>query len=203
MMDVGSTFFVQVENLKPTQMCLGFKEVEHKVKLLKSMNEKRLKSYHIEKVTPVVIGPNRRLWLIDHHHHARSLMECGIKEIFVVVHADLHHYSEEEFFDHMNKQKWLNLWDAEENLQPYTSLPKSLKEMQHDWFRSLAWGVREKGGFKKVDEIPFFEFRWGSFFRKFIKAKLIEDSFSEAVKLATKLCLHKEAKDLPGFKGSK
>lgn len=190
---------VNPNKLHPTQFCLGFMEVDNKVKQIKKMSKKRFNEYLIEKVTPVVKGPDGVLYLIDHHHHAKSLLLLKKKEIIIDIIEDWSHLSIKEFEIKMIKNKYVNLLDNNNQKQEFKDLPKLIINLKHDLFRSLAWAIREKNGFKKVDEIPFFEFRWGEFFRKYIKNDLITQHFEKAVELGLFLAQSKEAKKLPGF----
>jgi len=190
---------VNPKKLHPTQFCLGFLEVENKVKNIKKMSQKRFSEYLIEKVTPVVKGPGNILYLIDHHHHAKSLLLLNKKEIIIDIIEDWADLNENEFQKKMIHNKYVNLLDCNNKKKEFKDLPKSILKLKHDLFRSLAWAIREKNGFKKVDDIPFFEFRWGEFFRTYIKEDLIKQHFEKAVELGLFLAKQKEAKKLPGF----
>lgn len=194
-------FKVDPRKLHPTQFCLGFKEVTHKIKIIKRMNKKEFNNYLIEKATPVVKGPKNQLYLIDHHHHAKSVILSKKPHILVYIIADYSDLTMESFIKKMINNGYCNLLDENNAKKDFHELPNSILKLKHDLFRSLAWGVREKNGFKKVDEIPFFEFRWGEFFRKYIKDSLIKDSFKIAVSTGVSLAKSKNAKHLPGYLG--
>jgi hypothetical protein len=187
------------KKLHPTQFCLGFLEVNHKVKMIKKMSKKKYSNYLIEKVTPVIIGPGNIHYLIDHHHHAKSLLLLGKKEIIIDIIADWSNLTPHSFQKKMIKSKFVNLLDNHNNKKQFEELPASILRLNHDYYRSLAWAIREKNGFKKVDNIPFFEFRWGEFFRQYIPEKLIINYFELAVNLGLKLAKSKDAEKLPGF----
>lgn len=196
-----STNYIKVNPkiLHPTQFCLGFMEVEHKVKLIQKMSKTKYNKYLIEKVTPVVIGPNNIYYLIDHHHHAKSLLLLKKKEIIINIIEDWSNLTQSSFERKMIKSKFVNLLDRNNNKMDFKELPKSILRLDHDYYRSLAWAIREKNGFKKVDNIPFFEFRWGELFRQYITENLIIKHFNLAVELGLKIAKTQDAKDLPGF----
>lgn len=193
------TQYVDPKSLFPTQFCLGYKEIEHKEKKIKSMSKKQFEDYLIEKVTPVIIGPKGKLYLIDHHHHARSLINLKKPRILIEIIADYSSLSMKKFIEIMVKNGYTNLKNENSKQMKFSQLPKSLEKMNHDYYRSLAWSVREKGGFEKVDNIPFFEFRWGEYFRNYITEMLIIDNFDIATEVGLEMCSHPKAKNLPGF----
>lgn len=200
-MKKGEHCLYDPRKLYPTQFCLGYKEIVHKQDKILKMDKKEYEKYLMEKITPAVIGPEGKIYIIDHHHHARSLINLNKPEIILDILEDYSSLPVTEFIEIMTKNKYLNLYDEQGKIKNFSELPTNLIEMKHDYFRSLAWAVREKNGFKKVDEIPFFEFRWGEFFRSYITEKLIEDQFKSALEVALVLAKSKEAKHLPGYLG--
>jgi hypothetical protein len=77
----------------------------------------------------------------------------------------------------------------------------NVRGLADDPYRSLAWAVREAGGFTKVD-VPFFEFKWADFFRKRIVIERTENGPKKAFEEAMKLARSSEASHLPGFVGA-
>jgi hypothetical protein len=82
------------------------------------------------------------------------------------------------------------------------SLPRDVRGLADDPYRSLAWRVRDKGGYDK-NTTPFSEFQWAEFFRKNLTISDINDDFHAAVKQAMDLAESPEAAHLPGYKGKK
>jgi len=195
--------YVDPTTLYPTQFCLGVKEVEYKKNKIKKMTPERFGAYLIEKITPVIIGPENKMYLVDHHHHAKSLIELGKSEILIKIIEDYSHLSIEEFKNKMQFNKYLNLLDENAKSRKFEDLPISLNDLRHDLYRSLAWAVREKKAFIKRDDVLYFEFRWAEFFRDYIPEKLLLDFFDLAIELAVKLAKSEKASHLPGFKGKK
>ena len=202
-MKKGDEILVSPHKLYPTQFCLGYKEIAHKEKNILKMNEKQYQKYLKDKITPAVIGPMGKIYIIDHHHHARSLINLNKPEILLTILEDCSSYSEEDFIQYMKAHRYVNLFDETGKTQEFSSLPQNLIDMKHDYFRSLAWAVRERDGFKKVDEIPFFEFRWGEFFRTYMSEKLVSEQFKLATDVALVLALSPQASHLPGYVGKK
>lgn len=191
---------ISVLDLKPTQFVLGMKEIESKVCKLLKMDEQEIEKYCNDHVIPVVLGPNKTHFMIDHHHFARACWETKIENFQIEILKDLSSLSEKEFWNFMIKNDWTYLYD-QFGMGPHIpqSLPMDIRCMADDPFRSLAWAVREGGGIKKV-ETPFFEFRWASFFRLNLILPLHSKSdFKDAIKIAMSLAKSKEAKHLPGY----
>ena len=175
------------------------KEVDFRIKKLLGMKAKELSDYLDERPVPVVLAPRDRAYLVDHHHLARACWEAGVEELPVEVKADFSKQTFPELWDHLRKNHWLFLFDQwgggpHDPIQ----LPHSVRCMADDPYRSLAWRVREEGGFKK-DETPFSEFRWATYFRKELKAHPVFDHFEDSVKEALALCKAPAAKGLPGY----
>lgn len=192
---------VEINNLRPTQSGLGMEEVNHKIQQIKSMSKQELQSYIDEKVVPVVLGPEKEYYLIDHHHYAYSMHVAGHNTIKAEVVADLSNLDDTKFWTEMEKRKWTWLFLPNGTKITPKHLPKTLYKLINDPFRSLAWGVRELKGFNVEDKVPFFEFMWGNFYREYLTETLVAHDFELATKIALKLSTHDIAKNLPGYKG--
>jgi hypothetical protein len=178
-------------NLKPTQYAVGMDEVEHRIKEMRKMTPKALHEYlHVRKA-PVVRGPDS-LYMVDRHHLARALWEMGHKHIPIEVMADLR--KSKNFWTEMIYHNWAYLADQFGRWHPIPhDLPKNVRCLGDNPWRSLAWKVRMKGGFNKTTE-PFAEFQWAELFRKYQ---------AHDIKRALMLCQSPMAKKLPGYKYGK
>eukprot|EP00386_Alphamonas_edax_P008546 GDKI01027956.1.p1 GENE.GDKI01027956.1~~GDKI01027956.1.p1 ORF type:complete len:296 (-),score=83.75 GDKI01027956.1:124-1011(-) len=186
-----------VNTLRPTQLVLGFIEVAEKVEKLKNAND--LQKFLEKRPVPVVLGPDKAMYIIDHHHLVRAAMSAGVPKVYIQQEADFSDMKEKKFWEKMIDKKWVYLMDENGNgPHPPESFPKSVQELRDDIFRSVAWAVREKEGFVKAD-IPFAEFAWANYFRKVLKTNP-KDNFDKAVDEAMEACKSKDAKDLPGYK---
>ena len=182
----------KILELRPTQFSLGNKDVEDKVNKLLAHGS------HPDKKVPVIKGPSDQLYMIDHHHYVRAMWECGEEHVNVEIKADLSKLSKKKFWSAMKKMKWAFLYDQLGH-GPHlpTYLPDDIRGMGDNKYRSLAWMIRELGGYEKSTK-PFAEFYWGEFFRKRLKAA---DPFCQSsIDKCMKLCKSKAAKSLPGFK---
>ena len=80
---------VQLEDLRPTQMALGMREVAEKRRQWRKHADKDQADYFSRHVFPTVLGPKKRHYLIDHHHLARAMIEEKVNKVMVDVTLDL------------------------------------------------------------------------------------------------------------------
>ena len=187
-------------DLRPTQFVLGMKEIEAKVTKMSSFSKKELADYCAKHVIPVVIGPKKEMFMIDHHHFARACWEQKISNYSIKIVKDLSHKTEKEFWNFMISKKWVYLHD-QFGMGPHSpyALPVDVRCMSDDPFRSLVWVILNEGKIRKHD-IPFFEFEWAAFFRVNLDMQLHSKSnFKAAITIAKKLAKSKSAEGLPGF----
>jgi hypothetical protein len=181
-------------------MTVGLREVaEKRRRWLEQDPEKRL-SYLSCHMVPVILGPKKRSYVIDHHHLARALHDEGIESIFVAVVADLHQLEEQAFWTVLDCRSWTHPYDARGKRRSYADLPKSIDALIDDPYRSMAGELRRAGGFAK-DEAPFAEFLWADFLRPRIKRKEVEKNFSLAMESAMTFAKSRDASYLPGWSG--
>ena len=137
-------------------------------------------------MAPVVIGPGGHRYLIDHHHLARALYDEGVGNVFVAIVADFHQLDGPTFWNIMDFHGWTHPFDGKGRRRDFADLPKTIKDMEDDPYRSLAGELRSVGGFAK-DITPFSEFIWADFLRPRIKAKELHKDFDTALERATAL----------------
>lgn len=197
----GTKCMVDVRKLRPTQFAVGLKEVQLRVaKIRKKDPVTALDRYLLKKIMPIVIGPGGAPYVLDHHHLARVLLEAGGRTtLYAEVRENWGQLTETEFWKRMNEKNWLYLYDefGRGPLDP-AQLPKTIAEMRDDPYRSLAWAVRDKGGYRETDEL-FAEFQWANFFRRRIPVETVRNEFDRAVEDAMKLTSSKDAEKLPGY----
>lgn len=186
--------------LRPTQFVLGTKEIESKISKMTKFNKKELQTYCDEHKIPVIVGPKKEFYMIDHHHFARACWETKVDLYTLKVITDLSHKKEDDFWNIMVSKGWVYLHD-QFGMGPHSplALPADIRCLADDPFRSLAWALIDIGFIKK-QTIPFFEFAWAAFFRRNLDVPLHSKSnFKTAITLAKKLARSDAAKDLPGF----
>ena len=191
---------IPIEDLRPTQMTVGMREVKEKRKRWREEKKKKQEESLGKHMIPVVRGPDKRYYVVDHHHLARALHEEGVKDILVTVIGDLSMIEKDAFWGVMDNKRWVYPYDAKGERRHFKDLPKSIKELKDDPFRSLAGELRRVGGFAK-DTTPFSEFLWADFLRRNISTKVVEDNFAKAVEKALALAKGRDAIYLPGWCG--
>jgi len=192
---------VPILSLRPTQMTVGMREVKEKRKRFRERESTKKQDELIGKhMIPVVVGPDERYYVVDHHHLARALHDEGIKDILVAVIGDLTMVGKDAFWGVMDNKRWVYPYDAKGERRHFKDLPKSIPDLKDDPFRSLAGELRRAGGFAK-DTTPFSEFLWADFLRRQMSRKLVEDNFTRAMDKALELAKSQDAIYLPGWCG--
>jgi hypothetical protein len=196
---------IPILSLRPTQMTVGMIEVKEK---RKRMRENWRKHKSTEKqgeflgshTIPVVLGPDKRHYVIDHHHLALALHEEGVKDILVTIIADLTMVDRDAFWGVLDNHRWAYPYDAKGERRRFKDIPKTIADLKDDPFRSLAGELRRVGGFAK-DTTPFSEFLWADFLRRRLTRKSVEENFGKAIEKALALAKGKDAVYLPGWCG--
>jgi hypothetical protein len=191
---------VAVADLRPTQITVGMREVMAKRKRWRETGTKRGERFLGKHMIPVILGPKRRHYVIDHHHLALALHDEGVKNVAVTVLANLGKLEDDAFWVVMDNRGWMHPFDAKGRRRHYADIPKSVTAMVDDPFRSLAGELRRAGGFAK-DTTPFAEFLWADFLRRRLKPKMVEHDFERAVEKALELARSMDADYLPGWCG--
>lgn len=189
---------VSIDDLYPTQMTVGMREVRAKRKHWRSVGRKG--DFLRRHLIPVIGGPKDRFYVVDHHHLALALHQEGVRKIPITVVADLSKLDGEAFWTFLDNRGWLHPYDAKGRRRPYSDLPRRVSGLKDDPFRSLAGELRRAGGFAK-DTTPFSEFLWADFLRRRIKRRRIADSFTQALEQALTLARSEDANFLPGWCG--
>ncbi|TIQ35856.1 MAG: chromosome partitioning protein ParB [Mesorhizobium sp.] len=191
---------VAVKELRPTQMTVGMREVELKRRMIRARNDEETGTFLGRHMVPVVLGPKKRNYVVDHHHMARALLEEGVKDVLVTVTSDLSKLDKDAFLTMLDNRGWMHPFDENGRRRDYDALPKSMADLVDDPYRSLAGELRREGGFAK-DTTPFSEFLWADFLRRRIDRAAVAKSFDKAMKRALALAKSKDADYLPGWCG--
>jgi len=193
---------VPIESLRPTQITVGMREVEEKRKRLRKQKPRKIGSFIGHHMIPVVLGPKKRHYVIDHHHLSLALHKEGLRDVFVTVVLDLSALEPDAFWSVLDHKSLVYPYDTDGRRRDFSEIPKSVTQLKDDPYRSLAGELRRAGGFAK-EVTPFSEFLWADFFRRNIKRKVIEGDFSAAMEKALHLAKSEEAEYLPGWCGPK
>lgn len=197
---------IPILSLRPTQMTVGMIEVKEKRKRLREhwkahKSKKKQGEFLGSHMIPVVLGPDQRHYVVDHHHLARALHEEGVEHILVTVIADLTMVDKDAFWGVLDNHRWVYPYDAKGERHHFKDIPKSVTELKDDPFRSLAGELRRVGGFAK-DTTPFSEFLWADFLRRKIPRKSVDANFGKAIEKALGFAKSKDAVYLPGWCGA-
>ena len=191
---------ITIDSLRPTQITVGMQEVKEKRKRLRQRGPKKIGNFLGDHLIPVILGPKKRHYVIDHHHLALSLHEEGVKNVLVTVVADLSELEPDDFWLVLDHHSWVHPYDENGRRRDFAKIPKSIDKLKDDPFRSLAGELRRVGGFAK-DTTPFSEFLWADFLRRRMERKRVVSNFRAAIKEAVKLSKSMEARYLPGWSG--
>ena len=192
---------VPILSLRPTQMTVGMREVKEKRKRWRERKSDKKRAELLGKhMIPVVLGPDQRYYVVDHHHLARALYDEGVKDILVTVIGNLSMVERDAFWGVMDNKRWCYPYDAKGERRHFKDIPKSVAALKDDPFRSLAGELRRAGGFAK-DTTPFSEFLWADFLRRRLSRKAVEADFAKAMERGLALAKGQDAIYLPGWCG--
>lgn len=192
---------VPILSLRPTQMTVGMREVKEKRKRWRAQASKHKQAELLGKhMIPVVLGPDGRYYVVDHHHLARALHDEGVEDILVTVIADLSMVDKAALWSVLDHRRWAYPYDAKGERRPFKDMPTSIADLKDDPYRSLAGEVRRAGGYAK-DTTPFSEFLWADLFRRRLRRRDVKEDFARSMETALALAKSKEASYLPGWCG--
>src|ERR1700746_1508422 len=89
---------VAIADLRPTQMTVGDREVKEKRKRWHDESKKKEAEFLGKPMITVVLGPEDRHYIIDHHHLARALHDEGVEDVLVAVVKNLRTLVPESFW---------------------------------------------------------------------------------------------------------
>lgn len=163
---------ISIDKVHPTQFALGMVSIKKKVnKIEKRFKKKQLHDKIIEKVIPVVIGPDQKYYILDGHHSSYALLKAEIphnkKVLHVSITKDCSTCSDNEFKRTMTQDGFSYLYCPEFIKREFYELPKTLSDLGDNPYRSLSWVLREKGCYNKVN-VNYLEFIWA----KILKTEL-------------------------------
>ena len=191
---------IAIDDLRPTQMTVGLREVEEKRRHWHTADSEGRAKLLRRHVLPVVIGPKGRPYIVDHHHFARALLMEKAGPVAVFILADLSHLPKSEFWTFLDNSAWCHAYDDEGRRCALSDIPKKLDDLKDDPFRSLVGSLIRGGGIAKSSK-PFAEFLWADYLRRRFDRSSLEDDFAGAVKKALKIARDKDASSLPGWCG--
>jgi hypothetical protein len=191
---------VPITELRPTQITVGMREVREKRSRWRKHDPKTKAEFLGNHMIPVVLGPKKRHYVIDHHHLSLALHREGVKDVFVIVAYDFSALDIDEFWTVLDHRALMYPFDEHGRRRGVKDIPKSVTGLIDDPFRSLAGELRRAGGFAK-ETTPFSEFIWADFLRRRMKRSKVDADFDKCIAQALKLAKSPEAHFLPGWCG--
>jgi hypothetical protein len=193
---------IKILKLRPTQFAVGMLEVDEKIAEFRRSTKAEQKEFLEDTQVPVVISPDGELYVVDKHHFLSVCYHLGVEKARITVAKDFRKkkLSYEKFWQWMSRSR---------NTYPYCQfgegprkalyLPKDIRGLADDPYRSIAWFVRKAGAFENSEK-NFAEFQWANFFRKrgLLDRHGIKGMQAALVK-AVKLAQSPAARKLPGF----
>lgn len=91
-----------LNELHPTQLTLGKRKVEEKRADLKKLSDKKRRAHMAAQLYPAVKGPDKKFYVLDHHHEAMAALLEGAKEVGVGIVCDLSHLAQKDFWVYLD-----------------------------------------------------------------------------------------------------
>ncbi|SAL88370.1 chromosome partitioning protein ParB [Caballeronia arvi] len=196
----NTTKTLKIEQLRPTQLTHGLREVRQKAETYQSLEGHELEMAIAEKPVPILYGPAGAAYAIDHHHVAAALWRARIRRVPVVLVKDLSALSSAEFWLTLENSRWTYPYNALGQRVSFADMREHIWDLEDDEFRSLSASVRDAGGYEKTT-VPLEEFRWADFFRQNFPPPQTDAEFDSLVKKALEFAKTKAALGLPGYLG--
>ncbi len=187
----------EIGALGPTQICVGWWEVELRAARLRTRPWLERAALVERKILPVVRTSDGRARLLDGHHFVLALASSGwIDPVRVETVADLR--GTRHPLLEMSQRGWLHLQLRGGETAGPDALPTRLIDCPDDPHRSLAWALRKAGGYDKSPH-PFAEFAWADHLRPFIPLDPGDPITAGALRRSRQLAHRTEARHLPGW----
>ena len=141
--------------------------------------------------------------MVDRHHRLRALLELDPQTTtwgYVIAQLDVDDRA--AVLEVLDQRGWLYLFDGRGNgPRPALELPGSLMDLDDDPYRSLVWKLKQEGLIKPQRQIPYHEFRWGSWLRRRPLPPFSSRHLTPALIASRRLVCSQAASGLPGWKG--
>jgi len=145
-----------LNDLRPTQMTVGFQEVEHKRRRWRAQRA-RLDPELWARPVPAVLGPGGAAYVLDRHHTLCALRLEGVVRVAVAVISQFDRLGRAAFWREMETRGWCHPVDAHGVRSSCDAIPPCFEDLADDPFRSLASALRRSGAYAKTDG-PYSEF---------------------------------------------
>ena len=96
---------IDIDQLRPTQLSLGLDEVKLRREDAKKLSEQERRDLVVKKAVPYVLGPQRQIFMVDHHHFCRVTHDLGYRQVLLGdQEADWSDPERERFWKRMEKK---------------------------------------------------------------------------------------------------
>ena len=136
---------IPIVDLRPTQLTLGMSEVTMRAAKIIKLSPDDREAYLDSKAIPHVIGPDKQIFMVDHHHLARALWSLDIHEaVLGDQFADWSDMEIKSFWRKMESNGYCWPIDADGNRRPYAAIPHHVGDLTDNVWRSLAQNCVER-----------------------------------------------------------
>src|SRR5437016_10972334 len=118
-----------IMSLRPTRITVGMREVKAKRQRWREISADKGGKYLGKHMIPVILGPKKRHYIIDHHHLSLALHDEGVEDILVEVVADLQELDRDAFWTVLDHRAWVHPYDTEGRRRGYEDIPKTVAEL--------------------------------------------------------------------------
>ena len=185
--DAQKLIELKLEELRPTQVTVGFDEIALKRRQWRARTSEEQTRRIFEHPFPAVRGPNANYYMIDGHHLGYALLEEGVDLVWIrPVDDGLSHLNVTEFWRVMDERGLTHPYDAQGRRCDYAEMPGTLRELVDDPFRSLVARMRRSSECPK-NLAPFAEFQWVNHLRNRIRLETLRADPEQAIDIARKL----------------
>src|SRR6516164_8924476 len=118
------------KSLRPTQITVGMREVEEKRKRLRKQKPQKIGSFIGHHMIPIVLGPKKRHYVIDHHHLSLALHKEGLRDVLVTVVLDLSALDLDAFWTVLDHKSLVYPFDAQGRRRDFADIPKTVMQLK-------------------------------------------------------------------------
>jgi hypothetical protein len=128
----------RIDQLRPTQMAVGYEEVSLKRKEWRERSATAAKRFLHDHRFPAVRGPNKRYYIVDHHHLGRALLEEKVGLAYIAVVHDLSHLDRDEFWIVMEHYQLVHPYDEKGRRRNISDMLRCTGTSARDPLRSAS-----------------------------------------------------------------
>ena len=190
----GDYCLLRPELVRPTQIFIGRVEMECTKLSIESKDSNDLRELIMDHQIPTIIGPDKKsntdvgFYITDHHHFALALFEAFLdfkrphihRLLYACIQENYDNMTEKNFWRMMKDEQLVFLEDEYGNQIDIDAIPKNLKSMTDNPYRTFASWLRKsyafiKCGTKNTGGLPqcmnqtaqfFIECYWADHIRK-------------------------------------